>query len=333
MPTSETSHVRGNAPEPTATPSDQLGSAGRVVVTGGSGFVGRAVVRAFVERGTPVTVVDQQPLPEAVRGELVHHVAGDLADPQVRSAAVPEGTAGIVHLAAITSVLKSVERPDATYRANVEVTHELLELARQRQVGQFVLASTNAVVGDIGRGTISEELPLRPLTPYGSTKAACEMLLSGYAGAYGIATTALRFTNIYGPGMGQKDSFIPRLMRAALSGQGVEVYGDGSQSRDFVHVDDVVQGILAAWDKQYTGTAIIGSGRSISVLELIESVRAATGEPLPVTHVPAKSGEMPAVIVDVAKAGRELGYTPSVDLTDGLRTVWEDFRAAATEAP
>ncbi|MBK0869146.1 NAD-dependent epimerase/dehydratase family protein [Saccharopolyspora sp. HNM0986] len=303
------------------------------MVTGGSGFVGRAVVRAFVERGTPVTVADEQPLPASLRGDLVRHVAGDLTDPQVREAAVPEGTAGIVHLAAITSVLRSVDRPDETYRANVEVTHELLELARRRHAGQFVLASTNAVVGDIGRGTISEQLPLQPLTPYGATKAACEMLLSGYAGAYGIATTALRFTNIYGPGMNHKDSFIPRLMRAALSGGGVEVYGDGAQSRDFVHVDDVVQGILAAWDKQYTGPAIIGSGRSISVLELIEAVRAATGEPLPITHVPAKNGEMPAVIVDVAKAGRELGYTPSVELTDGLRTVWEDFRAVAAEAP
>ncbi|MCX2729943.1 NAD-dependent epimerase/dehydratase family protein [Saccharopolyspora sp. NFXS83] len=304
-----------------------------MVVTGGSGFVGRAVVRALTERGTPVTIVDVQEPPESLRGELVTHVAGDLSDPAVRDAAVTTGTAAVVHLAAITSVLRSVDKPAETYRANVEVTQELLELARQRGVGRFVLASTNAVVGDIGHGTISEDLPLRPLTPYGATKAACEMLLSGYAGSYGIATTALRFTNIYGPGMGHKDSFIPRLMRAALAGDGVEVYGDGAQSRDFVHVDDVVAGILAACDKQCTGTAIIGSGRSISVLELIDAVRSATGAPLPVTHVPAKNGEMPAVIVDVAKAGRELGYTPSVELTDGLRTVWEDFRAVTAGAP
>ena len=303
---------------------------GNVVVTGGSGFVGRAVVRAFTDRGTPVTIVDPNPVPEPLRGELVTHVAGDLGDPAVREAAVVPGTAGIVHLAAITSVLRSVDQPAETYAANVAVTQELLELARTRGVGRFVLASTNAVVGDIGRGTISEALPLRPLTPYGSTKAACEMLLSGYAGAYGIATTALRFTNIYGPGMGHKNSFIPRLMRAALAGEGVEVYGDGAQSRDFVHVDDVVQGVLAAWDKEYTGTAIIGSGRSISVLELIDAVRAATGEPLPVTHVPAKNGEMPAVIVDILKAQRELGYQPAVGLTEGLRGVWDDFRATGT---
>nr|WP_245780112.1 NAD-dependent epimerase/dehydratase family protein [Actinopolyspora righensis] len=301
----------------------------RVVVTGGSGFVGRAVVRAFVQRGNPVTIVDRvtPEIPEQYR-HLVTHVSGELTDPQVREAAVPENSAGIIHLAAITSVLRSVDKPAETFAENVEVTQGLLELARQRGVGRFVLASTNAVVGDIGYGTISERLPLRPLTPYGSTKAACEMLLSGYSGAYGIATTALRFTNIYGPGMSHKDSFVPRLMRAALAGEGVEVYGDGSQSRDFVHIDDVVQAITASWDKQYNGTAVIGSGSSISVMELIESVRTATGKELPVTHVPAKNGEMPAVIVEIEKARRELGYTPNVRLTDGLRTVWDDFRDA-----
>jgi UDP-glucose 4-epimerase len=310
-------------------PATDTAQADRVIVTGGSGFVGRAVVRAFLERGTPVTIVDLQAPPAELRDDLVTHVEGDLRDAAVRDAAVPNGAAGIIHLAAITSVLRSVDQPAETCANNVAVTQELLELARIREVRQFVLASTNAVVGDIGHGTISEALPLHPLTPYGATKAACEMLLSGYAGAYGLATCALRFTNIYGPGMGHKDSFIPRLMRAALAGSGVEIYGDGAQRRDFVHIDDVVQGVLAAWDKQYTGTVIVGSGRSISVLELIDAVRAATGEDVPVTHVAAKNGEMPAVIVDVAKAQRELGYTPNVELIAGLRTVWADFRRAA----
>lgn len=302
----------------------------RVVVTGGSGFVGRAVVRALANRGNPVTVVDrvEPEIPEEHR-HLVSHVPGDLTDPDVRDAAVTEGSAGIIHLAAITSVLRSVDKPTETFTENVEVTQGLLELARQRGLTRFVLASTNAVVGDIGYGTISERLPLRPLTPYGATKAACEMLLSGYTGAYGIATTALRFTNIYGPGMGHKDSFVPRLMRAALADEGVEVYGDGSQSRDFVHLDDVVRAIVASWDKQYSGTAVIGSGSSVSVLELIESVRAVTGKELPVTHVPAKNGEMPAVIVEVEKAKRELDYQPSVRFAEGLRTVWDDFRHVA----
>ncbi|HEX9335034.1 MAG TPA: NAD(P)-dependent oxidoreductase [Pseudonocardiaceae bacterium] len=296
----------------------------RVLVTGGSGFVGRTVIAEFRRHGAEIVVVDRRPFPD----DGVPTVVGDLRDPSVRDRAVTDDLTGIVHLAAITSVLESARAPQDTFDTNVTVTQGLLELARHKHVARFVLASTNAVVGNVGTSTITEDSPLRPLTPYGATKAACEMLLSGYAGAYGLATCALRFTNIYGPGMAAKDSFVPRLMRAALAGDGVQVYGDGRQARDLVHVSDVAAGVLAAWRHRYTGTAIIGAGRSVTVLELIDAARAATGRPLPVEHVPAKTGEMPAVIVDISRARAELGYAPRVGLTEGLRTVWDDFRAA-----
>ncbi|WP_116050099.1 NAD-dependent epimerase/dehydratase family protein [Amycolatopsis palatopharyngis] len=295
----------------------------RVVVTGGCGFIGRAVVAAFRERGARVTVVDREPL--VTEDDGITAIEGDLADPDVREAAVVPGTDGIVHLAALTSVLRSVELPASTYSENVATTQELLELARIHDVPRFVLASTNAVVGDVGTSTITEDMPLRPLTPYGATKAACEMLLSGYSGAYGIAASALRFTNVYGPGMSHKDSFVPRLMRAALNGTGVRVYGDGLQCRDLVNLDDIVHGILLAWDSRYSGRAILGSGRSVSVLELIETVRAVTGAPLPVEHVPAPKGEMPAVVVDVSRSAQTIGYRPSVELGEGLTRVWKYF--------
>ncbi len=294
----------------------------RVLVTGGSGFVGRTVVPLLREHGADVVVADRVPYPD----DAVSTVPGDLTDPAVRDRAVTGDLAGIVHLAAITSVLRSAEQPQETFESNVVMTQGLLELARQRGVGRFLLASTNAVVGNVGTSTISENTPLHPLTPYGATKAACEMLLSGYAGAYGMTTTALRFTNIYGPGMAAKDSFVPRLMRAALAGGGVRVYGDGKQARDLVHVADVAAGVLAAWQRGFTGTAIIGAGRSVTVLDLIDAARTATGATLPVEHVPAKTGEMPAVIVDLSLAADELGYRPRFELADGLRTVWDDFR-------
>lgn len=300
-----------------------------VVVTGGSGFIGRAVVAAFRSRGALVTVVDRAAPVTADEG--VTHIRGELADPEVRDAAVAAGTDGIVHLAALTSVLRSVETPVETYESNVAVTHELLELARVRQVPRFILASTNAVVGDVGTATITEDLPARPLTPYGATKAACETLLSGYAGAYGIAACALRFTNVYGPGMSHKDSFVPRLMRAALSGDAVRVYGDGLQRRDLVNLDDVVRGILLAWDAWYSGWAILGSGHSVSVLELLDAVREATGAVLPAEHVPAPDGEMPAVVVDVSRSAESIGYRPAVRLSDGLAEVWRYFRESAPE--
>jgi UDP-glucose 4-epimerase len=296
--------------------------ADRVVITGGAGFVGRATVAAFTGRGTPITVVDRNAHPDP----LIHSVVGELSDLTVISEALGGGdVAGVVHLAAVTSVLRSMQHPATTFQANVVVTQNLLESCRQAGIAQFIMASTNAVVGDVGHARVDEAVPLRPLTPYGATKAASEMLISGYAGSYGMCTCALRFTNIYGPGMRHKDSFVPRLMRAALSGQAVQIYGDGRQRRDLVHVDDAVAAVLAAWDRRFTGTAIIGSGASVTVLELLDTVRSVTGAPLPAEHVPAKPGEMPAVVVDISRAREQLGYQPSVSLVDGLAAVWRDF--------
>lgn len=300
----------------------------QVLVTGGAGFVGRTVVTALRAAGLRVRVADLAAHPDAE----VESVVGDLREPAVREAAFAGGLAGVVHLAARTSVLESVKDPAGVHAVNVEMTAGLLESARLTGVERFLLASTNAVVGDIGSGRIHEEVPLRPLTPYGATKAACEMLLSGYAGSYGIAAAAVRLTNIYGPGMAHKDSFVPRLMRAALRGEGVEVYGTGEQRRDLVHVEDVARGFLAAWDHRLTGPVIIGAGRSVTVTELVEAARKATGCPIPVNNVPAKPGEMPAVVVDIAKA-RSLGYEPRVGLEDGLAGVWQDFRSRAEAAP
>jgi UDP-glucose 4-epimerase len=297
---------------------------GRVLITGGCGFIGRAVVSAFQRTGTPITVVDRQP-PDCPL-DSVTHVVGDLRDNDVRDEAVAAGTVGIIHLAASTSVLRSVERPTQTYADNVAVTQELLELARVRGVGRFLLASTNAVVGDVGTTTITEQLPLQPLSPYGATKAACEMLLSGYAGAYGMATCALRFSNVYGPGMAHKDSFVPRLMRAALSGSTVRIYGDGTQRRDLVHVDDVVRGVLLGWESRYVGSAIIGSGLSVSVLELVDTVHRVIGRPLRTEHVAAQGSEMPAVVLDLSHSADAIGYRPTVGLSDGLASTWRYFR-------
>jgi UDP-glucose 4-epimerase len=292
----------------------------RVLVTGGSGFIGRRLVAALLAGGADVTVADRHE-PSAPGARFVD---GDLRDPAVAARAVSPGTEVIVHLAAVTSVLRSVEDPAGTYEANVATTAGLLELARTRGVGTFLLASTNAVVGDVGDAVITERHLLRPLTPYGATKAAAEMLLSSYSAAYGMAGCALRFANVYGPGMKAKDSLVPRIMRAARDGHGVQVYGDGTQARDLVHVDDIVAGILLAWRASCRGPLILGAGEPVTVNDIIAAARAVTGAPIPVEYVPAKQGEMPAVIVDIS-AARALGYRPTHDLKSGLATVWPEF--------
>lgn len=302
----------------------------RVLVTGGAGFIGRRVVAALLAEGAEVTVADLKPF----SGDAsVRVVTGDLVDPQVADQAVAPGTDTIIHLAARTSVLESLQDPEAYYRNNVALTAGLLELARQREVRTFLFASTNAVVGNVGQAVITEQAPLRPLTPYGATKAASEMLINCYSAAYGVRGVALRFSNVYGPGMQHKDSFIPRLMKAARDGTGVTVRGDGTMIRDVIQVDDVVQGIFAAWRSDYSGPVILGSGQAVTVNQMVETARRVTGIDIPAEKAPIQQGEMPAVKLDISTA-RSLGYAPTYDLEKGMATVWPDFdpnRALVTE--
>jgi UDP-glucose 4-epimerase len=124
-----------------------------------------------------------------------------------------------------------------------------------------------------------------------------------------------------------KDSFVPRLMRAARDGHGVQVYGDGNQVRDLIHVDDIVSGLLLAWRSRSTGSIILGAGESVTVNDIIAAARSVTGAPIPVEHIAPKPGEMPAVIVDISTA-RALGYRPTHDLKSGIATVWPEFAPA-----
>jgi UDP-glucose 4-epimerase len=292
-------------------------SARRVLVTGGSGFIGTQVVRALLAAGDDVTVADlREPSLE------VPAVIGDLTQPGGVDAALQPGTDAIVHLAAVTSVLGSVQRPVETFETNVAMTAALLERARTIGVPAVVFASTNAAVGGgAAGGVIDERSTLQPLTPYGATKAAAEMLLSASTSSFGVRGVALRLTNVYGTGMALKDSVVARIMRAAESGSVFEVYGDGHQVRDYVFADDVVRAVLLALSSDFSGPMVVGSGTSTSVLDLLDLAREATGRPLDARHVASKPGEMSGVVVDNAHA-RALGWAPQVDVASGLAKVW-----------
>jgi len=301
----------------------------RILVTGGSGFIGRHAVSVLSADGAHVRVIDLNPHPDPA----VEIIVGDLIDPEVLTASLQGGIDSIVHLAAVTSVLRSLEQPELTYRTNVAATAALLEAARTAGATSLVFASTNAVTGPMQAPTISEAAVLRPMTPYGSTKAAAEMLMSAYTASYGLRCTCLRLTNVYGPGMQAKDSIVARLMRAIRLGATFEVYGDGRQVRDYVHVSDVVAAArLALLSQDWDGPMVIGTGTSLSVLDVLDEVRAVSGAELPVRHVPAKPGEMPAVIVDPTRA-KSAGWAPRFSFAEGLAGVWEEWSKADLQPP
>jgi len=293
----------------------------RVLVTGGSGFIGRHVVARLRARGDEVSVVDLKPFPDPD----VRCIVGDLRNRSVAEEAVTRDLDGVVHLAAITSVLLSVNEPDAVFHTNVVATEYLLEQCRQLGVRRFVFASTNAVAGDVGTATIDETLSLRPLTPYGATKAAAEMLMSAYAASYGLTCVALRFTNVYGAGMQTKDSVIARLMRAALTGGGIQIYGDGEQLRDYVYVTDAAAAIEHGLAMANSDVLTIGAGESVSMNELHRLTAEVTDVAISKEHVPGKPGEMPAVIVDISHAA-SVGWTPAFTVREGLAATWQDFQ-------
>jgi UDP-glucose 4-epimerase len=302
----------------------------RVLVTGGSGFIGRHVVSELAADGARVRVVDLQPHPDP----SVDVVIGDIAEPAVLEQALAGGFDSVVHLAAVTSVLRSLEQPELTFRTNVAGTAAVLEAARAAGVTSLAFASTNAVTGPMEEPKITEAAKLRPLTPYGSTKAAGEMLMSAYTASYGLRCAPIRLTNVYGPGMQAKDSIIARLMRNIRLGTTFEIYGDGNQVRDYVHVTDVVAAMrLGLLSDEWAGPTVIGSGTSLSVHEVIDAVRRVSGAEIEVRHGPAKAGEMPAVIVDPSRA-RAAGWSPQFpSLDQGLIGVWDEWSKADVRPP
>ncbi len=296
----------------------------RVLVTGGAGFIGHAIVGRLKAMGFEVTVADLNPS----RHADVEQVTGDLLDPQVREKSLTPGTHAVIHLAAFTSVLKSLTDPYHVYDTNLKMTMDLLERSRQLGVRQFLLASSNAVVGNVQSTAIHEDMILRPLTPYGATKAGAEMLVTTYTHAYGLLGASLRMTNVYGTGMMHKDSMIPRLMRAALGHNAIQIYGDGEQVRDYIFLNDVAESFITVLKQGFTGPLTVGFGRSVSVKALVQLAEEATGHTIATTHVSPKPGEMPAVVVDNSKL-KHLGVTPQTDLPEGLMQVWDDFKRLA----
>ena len=294
-----------------------------VLVTGGAGFIGSHIADALVA-DNDVTVLDdlssgkRENVPEEatfIEGDVRN--ATDLA--QVGDVDV------IFHEAAVVSVAKSVEDPASCHEVTTDGTIRALEFAR-RQDARFVVASSAAIYGEPEAVPVAEDHPTAPSSPYGIDKLTVDHYTRLYADLYDLPTVALRYFNVYGPRQtaGDYSGVISVFRRQALAGDPLTIHGDGSQTRDFVHVDDVVRANLAAATTGATGEAYnVGTGEETSVLELAETVRAVADSDSEIVHEDAREGDIDRSLADISKASEQLGYEPSVDLADGLATLVE----------
>lgn len=292
--------------------------------------MGTNLIPALRQRSTSVRVLDNLSTgrKEDVAPLGVDLVVGDIRDEAAVGRAM-KGVEAVVHLAADTRVIDSIEDPRKNFEANALGTLNLLLAARNNDVKKFVMASTGGAILGEKEPPVHEEMVARPLSPYGASKLAGEGYCSAFHGSYGLQTVALRFSNVYGPYSYLKASVVAAFYKRLLQGQPLVIYGNGNQTRDFLFSGDLVKAVLLALDKSPGGEVFqIASGRETSVNELVAAVRETVpGNPFEVKYVPPRRGEVLRNFCDISKAKERLGYAPRTGLTAGLKETWEWFRS------
>jgi UDP-glucose 4-epimerase len=299
----------------------------KALVTGGGGFIGSNIVRALLERGDAVRVLDN--FSTGIRANLaemdddVELVEGDLRSYERVHAAV-RGVEVVFHQGALPSVPRSVQDPLTTTAVNVEGTLNVLLAARDEGARRVVNASSSSVYGNTGELPRVETQAPDPISPYAVAKLAAERFCTSFSRVYGMEIVSLRYFNVFGPRQdptSQYAAVVPRFISAIAAGEPVTVYGDGEQSRDFTFVDNVVRAnLLAADAAEVSGEILnVATGASVTVNALADAIGRLLGKSVKKTFEPEREADVLASWADIGEARRLLGYEPQVDFDDGLR--------------
>ena len=302
----------------------------KVLITGAAGFIGSHLCERLLGDGCVVLGVDNFDEfydPQIKRGNIAGCLENEnfeLVEADIRDRAAMDETVGkdidiIVHLAARAGVRPSIAQPLLYADVNVNGTTVLLEAAKEQRIGKFIFASSSSVYGNNEKVPFSEEDNVDfPISPYAATKKAGELICHTYHHLYGISLTCLRFFTVYGPRQ-RPDLAIHKFARLIEQGKPISVYGDGTMSRDFTYIDDIIDGTVAAMEK-CAGFNIynLGESRPITVNDLIAEIEKALGKKAIKEHVPPQPGDVERTYADVTKAVKELGYNPTTEIGAGL---------------
>jgi UDP-glucose 4-epimerase len=300
----------------------------RVLITGGCGFVGANLIAQLNRAGGyAIRVFDNESLGKRqhIAGLEAEFVHGDIRDRPALDKALA-GMDAVIHLAADTRVMDSIAAPAFNFDVNVVGSFRLLEAMRAAGITRLVNASTGGAILGETLPPVHEEMVPRPLSPYGAAKLAVEGYCSAFGASYGMKPVSLRFSNVYGPRSFHKGSVVAAFMKRILAGKPVIVYGDGEQTRDYVFVADLCQGIVAGLTSAAPGVYQLGSGGPLSINGLIAAIAEVVApHRMEVRFEPSRAGEVMQTWCDIAKARGELGYAPATTLGDGLAQTWAWF--------
>ena len=303
----------------------------RIVVTGGAGFIGSHLIDRLLKEGHTVTNIDnfdpfydESIKRENIKGHLKYesyilHEA-DIRDKEALDNAIPTNSDVIVHLAAKAGVRPSIKEPIAYQEVNVAGTQNMLEVAKEKDIKQFVFASSSSVYGKNPNVPWKEEdAVLQPISPYASTKVSGELLGHVYSHLYDIRFLALQFFTVYGPRQ-RPDLAIHKFLRLMSDGKEITLYGDGSTRRDYTFVEDIVDGVMAAIDYKDSMYEVInlGNNQTVELLELVEAIEKASGIIAKKTFGPEQPGDVKQTWAEVEKAGKLLGYEADYSIDKGL---------------
>jgi nucleoside-diphosphate-sugar epimerase len=309
----------------------------KVVVTGASGFIGSHLCERLLSEGYEVTGVDcftDYYSPERKRGHLEKALGSDnftLVEEDLNSCDLPsllQGAECVFHLAAQAGVRRSWGSEFFHYiESNILATQRILEALKELDSVKLVHSSSSSVYGETLDLPMTEEHPLRPISPYGATKLSAEHLCELYRVNFGVSYVALRYFTVYGPRQ-RPDMAFSRFITSALYGEAVEIYGDGRQTRDFTFVADAVEANILA--SRYTGRESIfniGGGSRVSILDVLGMIERILGERLDIRFLDRAKGDVLDTWADTSSAKRELGFCPTVNLDYGLEGQIDWYRA------
>ncbi len=308
----------------------------KILVTGGAGFIGSNLVRFFLKQNQQVTVLDnfstgkRENLTEVIND--IKLIEGDLCDQESVLKAM-RGVEAVSHQGALGSVPRSVADPINSHQANVNGTLNLLEAMRETGVKRIVFAASSSAYGKQSETPKREDMPPRPISPYAASKVAAEAYMQAYCAAYGLEPVSLRYFNVFGPRQDPDSPYaavIPSFVSAILQGRQPKVYGDGEQSRDFCHIENVCQ---ANWLALHTasencdGSPInIACGESTSLNQILRQLQELLGKPIKPIYTDPRPGDIKHTLADLQKAHEKIGYQPRIFFAEGLNQAIDWYR-------